>query len=213
MLTDEYFEKYEKEMREGGNFPCKACGMTIYSRREECYYLDGDERYPICYTCNEILNNAINEDYFKQKEGIVILRRMVAQFDDPDRQFIQRYVPKEVKDIIRRKLAEAEVSLEAKQVKVTEEDVKRTLRRGDDDYYLYHSYKNEKALIYVIVISFLVFFVKMGFVCSIGVWLLYYLYCERNNAKLNNDPYILKRRESVRRMQEYYANEQNSKNT
>ena len=65
---------------------------------------------------------------------------------------------------------------------------------------MYHSYKNKDALIYVIVISFLVFFIKNGFFWSISIWIWYYLYCDTNNKKLNKNPRVLKERESLKRI-------------
>ena len=203
MWTYKDFEEHEKKVKKFGGFHCKVCGATIYPPGHKYYYLDGDEEYPMCNACNEQLNDIKSDNIAKQKNTIKIIRRLVAMYDDPDRRHIKRYVPKEVQDIVRQKLAEAEASLEEKQsnqIVVTDEQFKNTLSRGDDGYYLYHSYKNKDALIYVVVVSFLVFFIKNGFFWSISIWIWYYLYCDTNNKKLNKNPRVLKERESLKRI-------------
>ena len=67
--------------------------------------------------------------------------------------------------------------------------------KNTHEWYLYHHYKNEDTLLYVIVISALAFFVKPGVIWSFVVWFIYLLYCDSNNQKLNNDPDILEERE------------------
>lgn len=69
--------------------------------------------------------------------------------------------------------------------------------RGSDDWYLYHSFKNENALLPVIVFSILLLFIHNGIVFSIGLWICYFDYCKRNNDALNKDPKILKEREKA----------------
>lgn len=200
MKREMSYDERDERLKKLGAFRCKGCGMGVYPG-DKYYYLDGDERYPICRFCNEKLNNANSDDLSKQKKGVIILRRIVANFDDSE--WDKRYISQEVQNIFRQKLAEAEASLEEKQsnqIVVTDEQFKNTLSRGDDGYYLYHSYKNKDALIYVIVISFLVFFIKNGFFWSISIWIWYYLYCDTNNKKLNKNPRVLKERESLKRI-------------
>ena len=69
--------------------------------------------------------------------------------------------------------------------------------RGSSEWYLYHSFKNENALLPVIVVSLLLLLVKSGIVFSIGLWIWYFDYCKRNNDALNKDPQILKKREKA----------------
>lgn len=68
------------------------------------------------------------------------------------------------------------------------------VRRGTSEWYLYHSIKNEDALLPVIALSIIILFVPGGIVGDIVIWILYYLYCESNNAALNRDPEIQKQR-------------------
>lgn len=87
-----------------------------------------------------------------------------------------------------------------------------TIKKGDYDYYLYHSIKNENALIPVIVFSFLVFFVRNGWLISLCIWIWYFNYCNKNNRELDNNPIILKKREAAKRQRakriksNYYKN-------
>ena len=67
--------------------------------------------------------------------------------------------------------------------------------RGSYNWYLYHSFKNENALLPVIVASFLLFFIHNGIVFIIFLWIWYFDYCKRNNDALNKDPKILRERE------------------
>lgn len=76
----------------------------------------------------------------------------------------------------------------------TEEEL-YTIKRSDHEWYLYHSIKNEDALIPVIVGSFISLFLKGGGLLSIGIWIWYFNYCKKNNDALNNDPIILRKRE------------------
>lgn len=71
------------------------------------------------------------------------------------------------------------------------------VRRGTDEWYLYHSYKNEEMLPKAIIGSFVFFFLKNnGWLGSILIWLFYFYFCEQNNRALDNDPLTLKRREA-----------------
>lgn len=67
---------------------------------------------------------------------------------------------------------------------------------------LYHSYKNENALPYVIIGSILLLFCKGGIPCIIALWLWYASYCSKNNEALNNDPEILRDREICKKLDE-----------
>lgn len=71
------------------------------------------------------------------------------------------------------------------------------VKRNDPDWYLYHHIKNEDALIPVIIASFLSFFCNGGgWLVSICIWIWYFMYCHKNNNKLDNDPYIIKERQA-----------------
>lgn len=69
---------------------------------------------------------------------------------------------------------------------------------------LYHSYKNENVLPWVIICSVLLFFCKEGIPCIIVLWLWYASYCSKNNKALNNDPDVLKTREIIRKLDDKY---------
>lgn len=69
---------------------------------------------------------------------------------------------------------------------------KHSLKYITGEWYLWHSIKNENAIIPVIVLSFLFIFCKVGgLIVSIGIWIWYFCYCNKNNDALNNDPQIL----------------------
>ena len=69
---------------------------------------------------------------------------------------------------------------------------KEKLKNITGEWYLYHHYKNENALIPVIILSALCFFLKGGgIIVSIVIWIWYFCYCNKNNEILNNDPGIL----------------------
>jgi hypothetical protein len=72
---------------------------------------------------------------------------------------------------------------------------KEQMKRITGEWYLYHNIKNENALLPVIILSCITFFFKSGLLISIGIWIWYYFYCEKNNAELDKDPKILKERE------------------
>lgn len=78
--------------------------------------------------------------------------------------------------------------------KPTKEEVME-IKKYSSEWYLYHSRKNEDALVPVIIISILVFFIKPGVVWSVAVWMWYFDYCTTNNNKLNKDPWVLEQRE------------------
>lgn len=69
---------------------------------------------------------------------------------------------------------------------------------------LYHSYKNENALPWVIIGSFILIFINNGIPCAIALWFWYICYCAKNNEALNRDPDVLKDREIVRQIEEKY---------
>lgn len=56
---------------------------------------------------------------------------------------------------------------------------------------LYESPKNKEPLSFLIGSSILLFFMKGGIFVLIVVWILYYLWCAKNNAELENDPMVL----------------------
>ena len=66
------------------------------------------------------------------------------------------------------------------------------LKKITGEWYLYHHIKNENALIPVIVSSVLCLFLNGGgSIVSIGIWVWYFYYCQKNNERLNNDPEVL----------------------
>lgn len=72
---------------------------------------------------------------------------------------------------------------------------KDSLKNITGEWYLYHSIKNENALIPVIIGSFLMLFGKGGgWLVSIGIWVWYFYYCCKNDEELNNDIDILIKR-------------------
>lgn len=71
---------------------------------------------------------------------------------------------------------------------------------------LHHSYKNENALPWVIIGSFLLFFCKGGISLIALLWLWYSSYCDKNNKALNNDPDVLRTREIVKELEEKKEN-------
>lgn len=72
---------------------------------------------------------------------------------------------------------------------------KYSMKHVTKEWYLYHHIKNENALLNVIVISALAFFINPGVIWSFVVWFFYLVYCSENNDKLNKDPQVLRKRE------------------
>jgi len=70
-------------------------------------------------------------------------------------------------------------------------------------YHLYHAYKNSEALLYFIPLTPIAFLIFGGHLGVIGLWGIYIFYCIYNNEKLNNDPNILKERESWENFKRY----------
>ena len=73
--------------------------------------------------------------------------------------------------------------------------VNKEMLKQTGEWYLWHHYKNENALLYVIVGSFLAFFMHSGWIISLFIWIIYGIYCTKNNQNLNNNPEILRDRE------------------
>ena len=68
------------------------------------------------------------------------------------------------------------------------------MKYGTDEWYLYHNKDNEKPIIPLIVISCMVFFIKLGIFWVAFIWWCYYLWAKSNNKKLDNDPEVIERR-------------------
>jgi hypothetical protein len=68
------------------------------------------------------------------------------------------------------------------------------MKYGSNEWYLYHDKKNEEPVIPLIVISFFVFFIKLGVFYVILIWVMYFSWAKENNKKLDNDPEIIKHR-------------------
>ena len=71
----------------------------------------------------------------------------------------------------------------------------KELLKQSREWYLWHSIKNENALLPVIVISFFAFFMYNGWLISLCIWIWFAIYCKNNNEKLNNNQEILRERE------------------
>lgn len=71
------------------------------------------------------------------------------------------------------------------------------MKYGSREWYLYHNKKNEDPIIPLIVISFFVFFIKLGILWVGFIWLCYFLWAKRNNEELNNDPEVLRARQNI----------------
>ena len=65
---------------------------------------------------------------------------------------------------------------------------------GTYEWYLYHDKKNEEPVIPLIIISFFVFFIKLGIFYVMLIWTMYFLWARENNRKLDNDPEIIEQR-------------------
>ena len=79
---------------------------------------------------------------------------------------------------------------------------KDAMKRITREWYLYHHFKNENALLPVIIFSCLAIFITPGVVWSLVIWIYYILYCVRNNKALDNDPQVLKERETWKKIHE-----------
>ena len=70
------------------------------------------------------------------------------------------------------------------------------IKRGTSEWYLYHHYKNEDALLIAIPLAFFAIFFKGGIGLEIIIWGYYAYYCWRNNRALDLDPKIQKERQA-----------------
>lgn len=71
----------------------------------------------------------------------------------------------------------------------------------EDRRYLYHSYKNEEALPFVLIATVIcLIFYNGGIIVLAFLWCWYLIYCSINTEKLNNNPEIL---EARKRYEEY----------
>ena len=68
------------------------------------------------------------------------------------------------------------------------------MKYGTHEWYLYHAWENEKPIIPLAVISFFVFFIKLGLFYVILIWIMYFLWARENNRKLDSDPKVLEYR-------------------
>ena len=70
------------------------------------------------------------------------------------------------------------------------------LERAEREIYnTYHHPKNKEILPIVLFFGVVFIIFKNPLFYEILLWGWYYSYCSKNNQKLNNDPYILKRRQ------------------
>ena len=72
---------------------------------------------------------------------------------------------------------------------ITKKNLKQT-----GEWYLYHHWSNENALLPIIVISFLTFFLHNGWLISLIIWIGYAVYCVNNDLELDKNPDILRKR-------------------
>ena len=68
------------------------------------------------------------------------------------------------------------------------------MKYGSSEWYLYHAWENEKPIIPLIVISCMVFFIKLGILWVGFIWFCYFLWAKENNRKLDNDPEVIEHR-------------------
>lgn len=78
------------------------------------------------------------------------------------------------------------------------------MKYGSTEWYLYHSYKNENALPWVIILSAFGIFCKGGLAFCIVLWIVYAIYCKHNNHMLDIDPETIKQRQLVNEIKEKY---------
>ena len=76
------------------------------------------------------------------------------------------------------------------------------MKKNTREWYLYHHFNNENALLPVVIISFLTLFLHGGIIISVFVWLMYAFYCVANNSSLNTNPQILQEREAWKKIHE-----------
>ena len=74
-------------------------------------------------------------------------------------------------------------------------DKKEHMKKNTREWYLYHHYKNEDALLPVIITSVIALLCNGGIAFSFLIWMWYIYYCVKNNSELNSDPKILNDRE------------------
>lgn len=87
---------------------------------------------------------------------------------------------------------------------MNDDNYRKTVKRGTDEWYLYHSYKNEDALYYALILGFCAIFLKQGLGLEILIWGYYAWYCFKNNNDLDNNPRILALRKEVRETGVHY---------
>ena len=75
----------------------------------------------------------------------------------------------------------------------------RPIEKGSKEWYLYHHPNNPKPLGSVITLSVFLIFIKGGILGVIVLWICYAVWCQNNNTRLDNDPYIQKLRKEYRR--------------
>ena len=73
------------------------------------------------------------------------------------------------------------------------------IKYGTREWYLYHHVKNEEPVIPLILISCFLFICKGGIFNVIVVWIWYATWAHKNNDMLNNDPEVLRERESYKK--------------
>ncbi|MBQ8518515.1 MAG: hypothetical protein IJ455_02770 [Agathobacter sp.] len=72
------------------------------------------------------------------------------------------------------------------------------IKYGDDESYLYHHIDNEKPIIPLIALSCFLFICNNGLAMILIVWVIYFVWADNNNKKLDRDPNVLKRREYIK---------------
>lgn len=78
------------------------------------------------------------------------------------------------------------------------------IERGSREWYLYHHFDNEKPIIPLIVLSCFFLICNGGTLMLLITWGFYFAWASANNQKLDNDPEILKQRESCKLAHEIF---------
>ena len=77
------------------------------------------------------------------------------------------------------------------------------IKYGTPEWYLYHHYKNEAPVVPLILLSCFLFICKGGLVWIMLVWGIYFSWASKNNIELDNDPEVLRKRQSHIAMYEH----------
>lgn len=76
------------------------------------------------------------------------------------------------------------------------------IKWGTDEWYLYHHIKNEKPIIPLILLTYFLAICNGGIWWIILIWGWYFHWAHKSNEELDNDIYILFKRELMRQSRE-----------